>query len=95
MFVPALNVTMAATGEPPLGVRVMFDDVIVDAFIARSKTTVTVVLVATSVAPPDGDMLDTPGGVVSADGTVVNVDVTCAGSGTLFDPCTPVVTVTV
>jgi hypothetical protein len=71
---PELYDTVAATGDPPEGVSVNVDVVMVAAFIVSLNVTVTVALLATFEAPFTGATLATVGGVRSGAAAVVNVE---------------------
>jgi hypothetical protein len=65
VFVVALYETVAGTAEPPVGLSVKLELVIVEAFMSRENVALTVVPVETSVASPAGDALTTAGGGVA------------------------------
>jgi hypothetical protein len=85
-------VTVAATDEPPAGVSVKLDDVIVDGSIARENVAVGATERATPVEPSGGV---SPVTVGAGGGAVVKLHVTGAASGVPSPACAPVVTVAV
>ena len=90
-----LHVTVAVTGDPPDGVRVIVDVLIVVASIVSLNVTITFEFVATFVAPGAGTRETIVGGVLSVTAAVVKADATAAASGFPARSFTPVDTVNV
>jgi hypothetical protein len=78
------------TGEPPLGVSVKLEGVIVVESIAREKVADTVVVTPTPVAPAAGDVDVTVGAAI-----VVKLQVNALESGVPSEAFAPVVIVAV
>ncbi len=89
-----LTLTVPATGAPPAVDSLKVAAVRVDFSIPSEKVTLTVELTPTEVAPLDGDVAETTGGVVSAAGVVAVATFDCpetflleSNASTVYEYC--------